>query len=124
MPITDMYNDFRHHFPGISKQTDIEHVNNWNHTDIESVHAWFESLAKTLNKLMLSHCAVDTITPIYAFFRKCYVLGNDDEKQCIDVAFVENLFWQMKPETAEPYWLTFPQELKDLYVNFHHRAPA
>jgi len=43
---------------------------------------------------------------------------------CIDVAFVENLFWCVPEDKAPPYWLRLPSILKDLYVAFHNRSPA
>ncbi|WP_459874025.1 DUF7674 family protein [Endothiovibrio diazotrophicus] len=44
-------------------------------------------------------------------------------RNCIDVAFTENLFWQVKEENATPHWELLPSNLRDLHVGFHGRTP-
>jgi hypothetical protein len=44
-------------------------------------------------------------------------------RNCIDVSFVENLFWQVPANRAEGYWQQLPGPLKQLYLQFHRRAP-
>jgi len=49
--------------------------------------------------------------------------GNSEVKDCIDVAFVENLFWRVSREGTEIFWKNMPVTLKSLYVGFHGRPP-
>ncbi len=44
--------------------------------------------------------------------------------RCMDVAFVENLFWQVGGGRAASYWELMPGRLKELYLGFHSRAPV
>ena len=49
--------------------------------------------------------------------------GDEDVKKCIDVSFVENLFWQVSEKKSASYWKALPENLKELYIGFHHRTP-
>lgn len=61
---------------------------------------------------------------VFEYLRRKFLFGNDQEKECIDVAFTENLFWKIAPDKAKPYWQQFPPLLQDLYVAFHGRTPV
>jgi len=52
-----------------------------------------------------------------------YKTGDEKIKDCIDVAFVENLFWRVPTEERISYWEGLPENLKELYVNFHQSKP-
>jgi hypothetical protein len=60
---------------------------------------------------------------IFRHISAAYGNGDAEVKNCIDVAFTENLFWQVKEEEAEPYWALLPSNLKELYVGFHGKNP-
>jgi len=124
MPVQEMYNDFRERFPEITKLADEEHILDWDEIRPEYAFTWFESLAKTLNREMAREEPVSTYLPVFEYFRSKFLTGDDEEKKCIEVSFVENLFWQIKSEKAEPYWQALPSVLKELYVKFHGCVPA
>ena len=124
MPVADMYNEFRAEFPEITDKADAEHVLIWGDPDPEFTYVWFESLAKALNREMAREEPVTTYLSVFEYFRSKFLAGDDEEKKCIDASFVENLFWQIKSEKAEPYWQALPGLLKELYVEFHGCAPA
>jgi hypothetical protein len=44
--------------------------------------------------------------------------------KCLDVAFVENLFWQVPARKCEPYWERLPARFKALHLAFHGRSPV
>lgn len=83
-----------------------------------------KDLAKTLNREMAREEPVSTYLPVFDYFHSKFLTGDDEEKKCIEVSFVENLFWQIKSEKAEPYWQALPSSLKELYVKFHGCAPV
>jgi hypothetical protein len=50
--------------------------------------------------------------------------SSEEVFKCLDVAFVENLFWQVPASKATPYWEQLPARFKALYQGFHHRTPV
>jgi hypothetical protein len=124
MSVLDMYNDFRVKFPEITKKADEEHIISWGEIDPDFAYSWFESLAKAINQKMHKGAPAKEYKDVFEFLRKQYLFGDDKVKDCIDVSFTENLFWQVQPSKAKNYWLLFPDLLKDLYVNFHRRKPC
>ena len=119
-----MYNEFRAKFPETTEKVDKEFIRLWFELDPKLSYSWFESLANALNNEMNKSVPVSQYTAIYEFIRSNYLNGDKEVKNCIDVAFTENLFWQIKPEKAKPYWDSFPDVLKDLYIDFHNKKPA
>ena len=53
-----------------------------------------------------------------------YHVGNDVISSCIDISFVENLFWKVSTRKAQPYWTALPSVFKELYVQFHTSSPV
>ncbi|WP_421711533.1 DUF7674 family protein [Alcanivorax sp.] len=124
MALNGLYNNFRAEFPEITRLTDLEHIQEWGSVDPEMAFSWFESLARFINREMSKGVSVKPYIPVFEFLRRGFMLGNDDEKKCIDVSFVENLFWGVDKEKRDSYWRAFPDVLKGLYVSFHGREPA
>jgi len=124
MNVLDMYNEFRAKFPEITEKADAEHVKNWDEIDPEFAYSWFESLANAINQDMHKGVDAQVYKEVFDFLKTQYLLGDVKTKDCIDVSFTENMFWRVQPEKAKNYWLLFPDALKELYVNFHHREPA
>lgn len=124
MSVLDMYSEFRGKFTEITKRADIEHMRIWGEVKSEFAYSWFESLANALNREMLNEVEARIYKDVFEYFRSKFLFGNDEIKNCIEVSFVENLFWSVPPEKAKGYWDIFPDLLKDLYVQFHRRAPA
>ena len=124
MVVEEMYLEFRSTFPKITAKADKVHVQFWGDLDPEFSYSWFESLAKAINNDMENAVNVKSYLDVFEFLRRKFLFGTEKEKECIDVAFTENLFWQIAPDKAKPYWAKFPPLLQDLYVKFHGRTPA
>ncbi len=86
-------------------------------------YSWFEALANALNEEMKQGIPASEYSDLFSTISANYEKGDQNIQQCIDVAFVENLFWQVPGENASSYWATLPEILKELYVDFHHRTP-
>jgi hypothetical protein len=56
--------------------------------------------------------------------RDRFMTGCGEVRNCIDVSFVENLFWQVTPDRSGPYWARMPDLLKRLYLGFHSKPPC
>ncbi|ASF47980.1 DUF7674 family protein [Methylovulum psychrotolerans] len=123
MPVLEMYEEFRVEFPELTAKSDIEHCKYWGEVDPEFAYSWFGSLANTLNKEMSRGIDVKTYKNQFEFFHSKYITGDSEVKNCIDVSFIENLFWQVVPEKALPYWQALPLPLKELYLDFYGHSP-
>lgn len=121
--ILQFYRTTRERFPTIVARTDKEHLKNWE-LDDEYAYTWFQSLAHTLNAEMRKQAGLDIAGMIFDYMREQFAIGSAEVRDCIDVSFVENLFWQVSPEKARLYWLRMPDLLKDLYVGFHGSPPS
>jgi hypothetical protein len=124
MTILNMYNDFRNQFPDITKKADLEHIRLWDEIDPEFAYSWFGSLANALNYEMTASAPVKEYKALFEFFLSRYIKNENDVRDCIDVSFVENLFWNVPAEKVVPFWALFPDILKQLYIGFHGRKPA
>ena len=120
------YNAIREKYPVISEKADAEYMELWGEcNDLEyDTHSWFEALANVLNKQMSLSVPAERFKDLFLDISIAFKSDNEDVRKCIDVAFVENLYWQVTPEKAESYWNIMPETLQELYVNFHHRTPV
>lgn len=123
MPILEFYNETREKFPLITEKADREHIRIWDDLDPELAYLWFESLAKALNSEMSSEVSPIKYKGLFLYMSATFNDGDKEVRNCIDVAFTENLFWKISSVKAQPFWELLPSNLKDLYVNFHHRNP-
>ncbi|MBU2709400.1 hypothetical protein KCM76_25640 [Zooshikella marina] len=125
MKLDEFYISVKDNFPDISEKADKLYDDYWNrYVEMEfSEYSWFEFLANALNSEMQKGVDVSNYIELFEYVRHSYMIGDVDVKNTVDVAFVENLFWQVPKEKAEPYWEKFPEILKKLYINFHRRAP-
>ncbi len=123
MPVLDFYYKTREKYPAITEKADREHIRNWHSLDLEFAYSWFESLANALNKEMSRGVAPKKYAGLFRHMSASFNNGDEEVRNCIDVAFTENLFWQVTSERAESYWELLPSNLKELYVNFHHQNP-
>ena len=124
MTVLDLYNDFRTEFPDITEKADLEHIRLWDEIAPEFAYSWFSSLANALNDEMIASASVKEYKALFEFFRSSYMKSDNDVKDCIDVSFVENLFWNVPSEKAVPFWEVLPDVLKQLYIWFHGRKPV
>ena len=123
MPVQEMFDEFRSKFPDITEKADAEHIPLWDKPTPQFAFEWFESLAKAINREIAHEIPVTVYQPVFEYLRLQYLMGDDAAKECIDVSFVENLFWQIKSEKVELYWQALPSLLQDLYIKFHGCAP-
>lgn len=121
--ILQFYRNTRERFPTIVDKTDKEHLRRWD-LGYEYAYSWFQSLANMLNAEMRKQVDSDVAGTIFDYMREQFVTGSTEVRNCIDVSFVENLFWQVPSETARLYWLRMPDLLKNLYVEFHASSPC
>lgn len=126
MSVLDFYYRFKERFPAITLKADKEYFDYWGEfeNDELSAHVWFESLANALNKEMGKRISAETHRELFEFISNQFLCGSEGVQKCIDVAFTENLFWNVVPEKIEPYWQLLPDVLKKLYIGFHGRKPA
>ncbi len=122
-PVLAMYEECRRQFPELTQKVDKEHIKQWDEVDPAFAYSWFESLANTINREMHDQINAKHYLPLFNYFRTQFLFGEDTVKNCIDVCFCENLFWQVPADKAQPYWRVFPDVLKQLYTNFHNRTP-
>ncbi|WP_370977854.1 hypothetical protein [Agaribacterium sp. ZY112] len=124
MLLLEMYEEFRIEFPDIIAKADSIHVKQWGSLDPDYAYSWFESLANALSGEMRKGITPTHCRGFFEYFRKKYLFEGDDIKNFIDVAFAENLFWQVSKEKSVPYWKQLPDTIKSLYKDFHGKAPA
>lgn len=122
--LLQFYRATRERFPLIVKLADKQHVaDGWDLND-EFAYSWFQSLANLLNANMRKEAGLDICEMVFEYMRQQYLDGSPEVRNCIDVSFVENLFWQVSSKKAKSYWLNMPDVLKDLYLGFHAKPPC
>ena len=121
--VIDLYNAVRAKFPAIREKADRIHVRQWGEIDPEFAYSWFESLAYALNGEMSSKVDCQVHEPLLTYISSVLPSASEPVYRCIDVAFVENLFWQVPSIMCAPYWERLPLPLRELYLGFHHREP-
>jgi hypothetical protein len=123
---SEFYCSARAKFPELAEKADREHVKYWGEapTVEESAYVWFESVSRALNNDMRGGAFIDESGTFFQFVADVLRASGEDVKRCIDASFVENLFWQVSPRKAAPYWQRLPQELKRLYLDFHSHSPT
>lgn len=119
------YQSSRAKFPDLTERADRQHTKYWGEPSAEEQdsYSWFESASRALNNEMQRGTYVNECQAFFQFVENVYRTGSEEVKKCIDVAFVENLFWRVSPKKVGPYWQVLPKILQDLYVDFHARSP-
>lgn len=125
MNLDDFCNDIKKRFPYISSRADQEYDAYWNSlVEMEfSSYFWFESLTNAINREMRRNTPPEDCLSLFDAIGQRYRDGQSEVKNAIDVAFVENLFWQVPGGDSMPFWEIMPCNLKELYVGFHGRKP-
>ncbi len=124
MSVLQMYHDFRKRFPEMTQAADARHIKVWDSVDDETAYSWFESLANSINDQLGTSSESIDLPSVFSFFEK-QLQGTDMEvKNCIDVSFVENLFWEVQPNSASKAWGVLPNSMQKLYLNFHGKPPT
>ncbi|MDP3795519.1 MAG: hypothetical protein Q8R13_06415 [bacterium] len=123
MSVLDLYREVRENFPEATHNADLEHKRLGFAIAPEYTYLWFEHLANALNREMTAGVPFRAHEPLFRYFVGALSVGSDEVKECIDVSFVENLFWQVDMVRCQDYWQGLPQSLKELYVGFHGSEP-
>jgi len=122
-PILQFYHETRERFPALVAETDRKHQATCGVDDIYP-YLWFEALANVLNATMRKGTGLDVAGKVFDDMRHRFATGGAEVRNCIDVAFVENLFDSVRPDDAQAYWARLPDLLKHLYLGFHARPPC
>jgi hypothetical protein len=119
-----LYHRVRDKFPLISSSADRFHQTRWGDSlDVGVEYAWFEALADALNAEIRREVPYAVHEPLFQLIAGAFSQGSEPVQKCIDVSFVENLFWQIPSPKCAPYWKQLPPKLRQLYTEFHHRDP-
>jgi len=119
----DLYRNVRKNFVAASAHADIIHVRMWDEVGEETTYVWFESLAQAINEDMVASVPFESHADLFEFIATAALNGKAELVDCIDVSFVENLFWDVPKGKAKRYWTLLPAPLKELYVAFHRKEP-
>jgi hypothetical protein len=113
----------RRQFPAIAGKVDARHRYRWGDQET-SAAMWLESLANVLNDEMRRGIPPEQHAPLFGLINGALDPASGKVRRCIDVGFVEGLFWQVAGEWAKPYWRTLPAPLREMYLAFHGKPPA
>lgn len=111
--------------PDMAQKADRHFASHWFEAPCEE-HAlgWFGCAAEVLNAEMRSGADVRLVRAVFVFVERSFLAGSPEVKHCIDVSFVENLFWQVPMDLRRGYWRVLPPVLRNLYLDFHGRPPV
>lgn len=125
MDLDEFCENIRSQYPEISRQADRDYDNYWNRlVQVEFLpYSWFESLARAINSDMLANEPAEKHAELFETISKELGVGTKKVRNAIDVAFVENLFWQVPANKVKKYWEALPENLQGLYLGFHGRTP-
>jgi hypothetical protein len=106
--------------------TDVDklHIERWGSLHPDYAYSWFESLAYALNAAMTKGSEQPRFAEVVNFLSAALRTASQEVLNCIDVAFVENLFWQVSAGKAQASWALLPEQLKEFYLAFHSRPPV
>ncbi len=121
--VLELHQAVKAKFPLLCRMADEMHLRRWGEFDPELSYAWFESLAQALNREMSRQIDARVHRPLLSYLSGVLPSASEPVRQCIDVAFVENLFWQVPQAKCRPYWECLPPRLRALYLDFHRREP-
>lgn len=112
-------------YPEISTKADAEYERKWGYFMEQEYYSysWFEALANALNREMCRNTPASEYRKLLSSISTEFRTGTDDVRKCIDVAFIENLFWRVPPDKALDYWTGLPENLQSLYIDFHRKTP-
>lgn len=119
LSVLEMYRDFRSKFPELARAVDTRHVKTWDSVADDTAFCWFESLAGVINDQMEAERQGADLALVFSYFEQKLSESDEEVDNCIDVSFVENLFWRVKPKSAVNVWPKMPNSLQKLYLNFH-----
>jgi hypothetical protein len=121
--VRELFDVVRSRFPQLTEKTDRMHMQRYIDDEFELDFLWFECLADVLNAEMTAQVPYENYASLFEFLDNQVADGKPKIYECVDVAIVENMFFDVKGPHAKPYWDRFPKRLKELYLRFHGRPP-
>lgn len=119
----ELYAAIRVRYPTSAERADKEHLRRYGELRPELAFVWLESLAATVNAGMSWKTPNPEHTSLFRDIASAFREGTEEIRRCIDVSFVENLFWEVPAEKVQAHWQSLPSVLQELYVAFHKRTP-
>lgn len=114
----------RKRFPILAQKADRKYLKDWDEQPSEAnAYSWFQFLANALNDEMRQEAYLPESGEAFIFIAHVFASGSEEVRRCIDVSFVENLFWEVPPAKASTHWKKLPPLLQALYVDFHSKPP-
>ena len=114
----------RQRFPALARKADSHFLKYWaEQPSVEAAYSWFESAANAVNDEMRHEGYLSECSEFFRFVAGVFASASEEVRRCIDVSFVENLFWQVPQAKAAAYWQELPPQLQALYVDFHCQRP-
>jgi len=110
-------------FPELAALANQEHIYKFRDEEFELESLWFESFANSVNRAMSSENGIEACKSVFNYFGEAFEKEDQEIRNCIDVSFVENLFWKVSSEKCEIYWKYLPENLKHSYIGFHGKVP-
>lgn len=125
MNLLEFYNVVKSRFPEATISANREYIRQWdeNKTDGKA-YSWFESLAKVINQDVDSSTEAANYQALLEFISSTYESSEPEVKNCIHTSFIENLFCKTNQAKTESYWCILPENLKDIYLSLHGKAPV
>ena len=124
MTLPELYNSVRERFPTISQKADGLHVQLWGPPEAGSPYVWSESLANAINLEMATEVDPADYKALLNFLDGALASGSAELRDCLDVSFMENLFWRVACVKARPYWEVTPKRLREFHVALHGKGPV
>lgn len=121
--IKDLFDAVRTRFPELASKTDRLHMERYVDDELELNFLWLECLADVLNEEMAAEVPYEKFAEFFLFIDRQAEEGTKEIQDCIDVALVENMFFDVKERYAKPYWQNLPNSIKELYLGFHGQPP-
>ena len=102
----EFYLRTRELYPDLARRADVEYVKYWGEapTGEESSYSWFESVANALNNDMCQGLFLQETAAFFDDVTSILLQCSDEVSNCIDVSFVENLFWRVPAKKSISYW--------------------
>ena len=124
MSANDLYGAVRIKFPAMAERADLVFKELFGDSEPhDNPYTWFESLASVLNADMRLETPFRVHESLLLFMDGAASRNCKEVSDCIDAAFVENLFYGVPPHKRVPYWAGMPPRLKEFYVAFHRHEP-
>ncbi|WP_420475332.1 DUF7674 family protein [Noviherbaspirillum sp. ST9] len=121
--VKELFDATRTQFPELAEKTDNLHKQRYVDDELELNFLWFECLADVLNAEMTAHIPYENYANFFNFISDQLTESGREIYECIDVALVENLFFDVNAKHAKLYWDKLSKPIKELYLGFHGQPP-